>query len=283
MQQLFFLMKKTTLIILLIYISKFIISQNSNNIVIFTDEILPFYVLINGVKQNKEANTNVKITGLKKPNVSISILFKENIPEIKKTVWYESMGKELTLKIVSTKKGYRLRYFGEVDAENSIENKDQTIITYNTNKNTSVKENKTHDTKISSKYNTDNIVSDTINNYQTNINNDSISDTVYVKGYRGNIGCSIPENNIIYIKNSIKNEVFSDRKMNFAKKTLKNKCLTTNQIKEIMNLFTYEDKKLEFAKYIYSKTYDIDNFYLLNNLFNLKSTKDNLNEFLNSK
>lgn len=76
----------------------------------------PFYVIINGIKQNKEPRTNVKITGLTSRSNQVRIIFKnEKIPAIDKSVYFEEMGFESTMKITKTKKkGYKLRYFDHV-------------------------------------------------------------------------------------------------------------------------------------------------------------------------
>jgi hypothetical protein len=50
-----------------------------------------------------------------------------------------------------------------------------------------------------------------------------------------------------------------------------------------MQLFTYEDSKLEFAKYAYDYTYDIDNYFMVNDAFEFETSIDELNEYIESK
>ena len=47
-----------------------------------------------------------------------------------------------------------------------------------------------------------------------------------------------------------------------------------------MLLFTYEDTRLELAKYAYGYTYDIGNFYKLNDAFTYESSIEELNEYI---
>ena len=52
------------------------------------------------------------------------------------------------------------------------------------------------------------------------------------------------------------------------------------QVKEIMLLFDFESTRLEFAKEAYSYTYDLDNYYILNDAFDFESSISELNEFI---
>lgn len=45
-------------------------------------------------------------------------------------------------------------------------------------------------------------------------------------------------------------------------------------------LFSFEDTRLELAKYSYGYTYDIGNYYLLNDAFTFESTIEELDEFI---
>jgi hypothetical protein len=81
-------------------------------------------------------------------------------------------------------------------------------------------------------------------------------------------------------KNSIKSKSFEDTKMTIAKQVFNNNCMTTDQVKEIMQLFTFEANKLAFAKYAYPKTYDIGNYYKVNDVFQFEATMTELNDFI---
>ena len=99
-------------------------------------------------------------------------------------------------------------------------------------------------------------------------------------GYNGRVGCDNPmtTDRFAKAKSSIGSKTFEDSKMTVAKQVLKANCLLVSQVKEIMQLFTYEDDKLDFAIEAYPKTYDIDNYYELNDVFTFESSIDELNE-----
>ena len=105
-------------------------------------------------------------------------------------------------------------------------------------------------------------------------------------GYSGPTGCAMPMTNESFskAKSSISSKSFEDSKMTVAKQVVGSNCLLCSQVKEIMDLFTFEDTKLEFAKFAYKHTFDIGNYYQLNDSFKFESTIDELNEYIsNSK
>lgn len=320
-----------TTLILTVFILVSGYAQNTNNIVIFVEDAKPFYAVINGIKQNVQPKTNVKITGLTNPSVSIKIIFADsNIPDITKRAWFESMGKEATYRIVHTnKKGYKLRFFGEVSLLNSVANEEQSVIVYQTvepsvilnegtttttTTTTTTSGNSTNGNLGSENISIDmnvgdfgidvdvdvNVTDDVLTNSNssttttttTTTSSSSIVGTVisepvapiiYVVNYGGAIGCPIPQQSIASIKSSIEGESFSDDKMNVAKQALKNRCVKVSQVRELMSVFDFEDNKLELAKFAYDRTYDIDNYYMINKEFDFSSTKEELNNYINSK
>lgn len=106
---------------------------------------------------------------------------------------------------------------------------------------------------------------------------------IYVPGYTGNVGCPMPVNQGEFegIKRTISSKSFEDSKLTIAKQVVANKCLTCGQVKEIMKLFSFEDSRLDFAKFAYKHTYDIENYYMLNDAFTFESSIDELNEYIN--
>ena len=101
-------------------------------------------------------------------------------------------------------------------------------------------------------------------------------------GYSGPTGCAMPMTNESFntAKSSISGKTFEDSKMTIAKQVVGNNCLLCSQVKEIMALFTFEDTKLEFAKFAYKHTFDIGNYYQLNDAFKFESTIEELNEYI---
>ncbi len=109
------------------------------------------------------------------------------------------------------------------------------------------------------------------------------SDHYVMPGYSGAIGCNWPmdESEFSNAKRSVASKDFEDSKMTVAKQITGANCLTADQVKRMMDAFDFEDSKLEYAKFAYDKTYDIGNYYKLNDAFDFESSIDELNEYIN--
>lgn len=103
-------------------------------------------------------------------------------------------------------------------------------------------------------------------------------------GYNGRIGCDYPmeENMFMDAKNSIESKDFEDSKLTVAKQVMNANCLLTSQVKQVMQLFDYEDTMLEFAKASFSHVFDIDNYYQVNDAFEFESSIDELNDYISN-
>lgn len=96
--------------------------------------------------------------------------------------------------------------------------------------------------------------------------------------------CTVTEEELTQILASIKKESFNSTRLTIAKQILKSKqCFTTGQVKEIVNLFSFDDSKLEIAEYGWDYTLDRDNYYQVAEVFSFSSTKEKLMKFLETK
>ncbi|MCX6291485.1 MAG: DUF4476 domain-containing protein [Bacteroidetes bacterium] len=108
---------------------------------------------------------------------------------------------------------------------------------------------------------------------------------VYVDGYNGSVGCPIPMSSSEFqsFKSSVQSKSFEDSKLTIAKQVLNNNCLTSAQVREVMKVFTFEETRLDFAKYAYGHTYDINNYYKVNDAFTFESSIEELNTYINGR
>lgn len=105
-------------------------------------------------------------------------------------------------------------------------------------------------------------------------------------GYTGPIGCtSAPMTDTEFndVKQSISSKGFEETKLAVAKQIGRDHCFTTAQVKGIMQLFGFEDSKLDFAKFAYDHTYDIGNYYKVNDVFGFESSVDELDQYIRSR
>jgi hypothetical protein len=110
-------------------------------------------------------------------------------------------------------------------------------------------------------------------------------DHYVMPGYNGPIGCPWPmdENQFANAKRSVESKSFDDAKMTVAKQITGSNCLTADQVRRMMAEMSFESAKLEYAKFAYNKTFDIGNYYVLNDAFDFSSSVEELNNHINGK
>lgn len=107
----------------------------------------------------------------------------------------------------------------------------------------------------------------------------------HMPGYSGPIGCAWPmsASEFADAKKSIEAKSFEETKATMAKQIGRDRCFTVDQVKDVMSVFSFEDTKLDFAKYAYDRTYDIGNYYKVNDAFTFESSIDDLNKYVGSR
>ncbi|MEI7663294.1 MAG: DUF4476 domain-containing protein [Bacteroidota bacterium] len=103
--------------------------------------------------------------------------------------------------------------------------------------------------------------------------------------YSGPRGCPKPMGQQAFDQalESISSKSFTSSKMTVARQVVRTNCLRCSQVKEIMKQFSFESDKLEIAKFAYKHTWDVNNYFLLNDAFEFDSTIDDLNSFILKK
>jgi hypothetical protein len=108
---------------------------------------------------------------------------------------------------------------------------------------------------------------------------------VYVlPGYNGPTGCPWPmsDGDFANARNSVNAKSFEDTKLTVAKQIFDHNCMLSSQVRDIMSTFDFEATKLEFAKYAYGRTFDIGNYYKVNDVFDFESSISDLNAYINN-
>ena len=88
------------------------------------------------------------------------------------------------------------------------------------------------------------------------------------------------QNDFSQLKNTINNGSFESTKLTIFKQALAYNYFTSAQVREVMNLFWFENSKLEVAKLAYPKTLDQNNYYTLNNEFSFSSSINELGDYI---
>ncbi len=117
----------------------------------------------------------------------------------------------------------------------------------------------------------------------TNTNGGVITEQPYMSGYTGPTGCNgwpMKDADFNSAKASISSKSFEESKLTTAKQVANSNCLTASQVKQIMDLFSFEDSRLDFAKHAYAHTFDVGNYFKVNDAFKFESSIDDLNSFI---
>jgi|DewCreStandDraft_4_1066084.scaffolds.fasta_scaffold102286_2 hypothetical protein len=116
-------MRKIIILLSLVFITQFYGFAQKSNLIFFTEQGEPFYVIINGIKQNGDPRTNVRITDLISPSYKCKIIFKNtSLPQLDKTV-YINPGTEATYVIKKNNKGkWVINWMNEIAVNNAPAN-----------------------------------------------------------------------------------------------------------------------------------------------------------------
>jgi Domain of unknown function (DUF4476) len=281
-----------------------------SNLILFTEQGEQFTVILNGIKQNDKPETNVKVTGLNAPNYKLKVLFvNKSIPDMDKTVFIEA-GSENTYSIKKNAQGvYTIRLQSTVPMAESVPSTPrQSVVTYHSTP-TVVQQSTTTTTTYGEPdnvninvgiggvgmnmnvtgmdaYGTSQTTTTTTTTTSSNYDQPAQQprQTVYVMpGYNGPVGCPWPlsRQDFESVKASISSKSFDDTKLTIAKQVIASNCLLSSQVKEIMMLFSFEDTRLDLAKYAYGYTFDIGNYFKINDAFSFESSIDELNTYIN--
>jgi hypothetical protein len=91
-----------------------------------------------------------------------------------------------------------------------------------------------------------------------------------------------PMNNAEFTKakETLRREWFENTRLETAKQIIDQHYFNSQQVKEMVLLFTFENNRLDIAKYAYSKTVDKGNYFIMNDAFTLHGNKEKLSEFI---
>lgn len=96
--------------------------------------------------------------------------------------------------------------------------------------------------------------------------------------------CEVNNSEFGQIKETISKESFNSTKLSLAKQIIRSKqCFTVWQITEMVKLFSFEDSRLELAKFSFDYTLDQENYFRVADAFNFSTSREELMKFLELK
>jgi hypothetical protein len=294
-------MTKTFLLIaFLIPAVLFAQSQKAGALTIFSEDGDKFFLVLNGEKQNAVAQTNLRVEELPQPYYSAKIVFTDSTiaPLTKKALYIadaDGIMKDVTYKIRKDKAGkVKLNYYSMTDVVPDFippsnvrvyhygRSTDEGITRTTTTTTTApagasvnvngVSMNVTINDPVFSESTTTTTTTQSNSSIRNHENHDRCENGYYMR-----------PGDFTAAKKTIADASFEDSKLSTAKSVASSNCLTSAQVTEICNLFSFEDTKLAFAKYAYKYTTDPRNYFKVNNVFSFDASKDELNKFVSGE
>jgi hypothetical protein len=103
--------------------------ERSGDLTIYSNTGKKFYVVLNGVRQNIDAQTNVKVSGLKDRWYSCKIIAEDKSFSIDKNIGVK-FDTLVTYRIKGKKSKYKMRYFSEIALKDASPDIEQTTVVY---------------------------------------------------------------------------------------------------------------------------------------------------------
>ena len=287
---------KNILLVAVVFIS--LVSKAQDCSVTFYSEVgETFYVMINGVKKNNFPISNVKVEGLSsetayKARVSIN----DGSGSIITKNLYLEPNTNSSVNIKINKKGdWVMRWMGSAAAPvaqkqtYSEPSSTQTTTVTTTTSNTPIDKVKSAFSMNVNVNIDENNGNDGTTNGKVNLNsnvNTTTTTTSKKPVYQEAIArCDYPMHSTDFeaAKKSIKSKSFAESRLVIGKQIIKSGCPTSEQVRDIVKLYTFESGKLEIAKYAHDYVYDVGNYYKVNDAFTFESSIKELNEYIEGK
>jgi hypothetical protein len=84
-------------------------------------------------------------------------------------------------------------------------------------------------------------------------------------------------------KETVSNASFDETKLSTAKTVLTSNWMSTDQIMQVCNTFSFEASMLDFAKYAYDRCSDPGNYFKVGNVFAFDASRTELNEYISGQ
>jgi hypothetical protein len=102
------------------------------------------------------------------------------------------------------------------------------------------------------------------------------------RDFNGSYSRAMSDIDFSRVMQSIQKEWFDNNKEKSASQIISTNFFTASQVKQLLQLFTFEENKLTLAKQAYGKTVDQQNYYIINDVFSYSSSKDELARYIRS-
>lgn len=296
--------------LLLIALFPLLSFAQGSSLTIFSEDGDKFILYLNGAQQNSVSQTNLRLDGLTQPYYKAKIVFDDKTKAaIDKNIAVNdpatNANADVVYKIKNKDGDMKLRYFSAQPVQqNYTPPADVHVVHYGQPDQVTTTTQTTVTTTASNPGNGS--VS-----FGTNAGGGGVSINMNISdpGMNGNVtqttttttrstttttdnggytqqpapaGCQYPMdwNSFKSAKQTVEQASFEDTKLSSAKAILSGNCVSSEQVVQLCQLFGFEDTKLKFAKFAYTKTTDQGNYFKVANVFTFDASKTDLNNFI---
>lgn len=82
------------------------------------------------------------------------------------------------------------------------------------------------------------------------------------------------------LKATLTNERFDNSRVTIAKQVIDQNYFTADQVKQLLQMYSFDNYKLDLAKYAYKNTVNKQDYFILYEVFSFSSSKDDLANFI---
>ncbi len=284
---------KTSLLLILLLSQVALFAQS--NLSIFNNNGQQFYVVLNGIRQNSKPETNVQVGQIKNGSYAVKVIFADGkTPDIDKNFMIDAPY-DITARIIFKKGKGKLQLIGQEPTHGVIQEAVvyrpsdaavysdavitqtlpvQTTTTIQTTgtstvTNTDPNENVNLNMNLSvggvnvnlnanasgTGVGTSTSVSETTTTTSSTVS--SSSSTISTTSTQGHtVNCTQTMNRLEAFKAELQDQSFEDDRLEALKLGLNKTCLTTAQAAQLLDLFSFDENRLEAAKYLSDRLTD---------------------------
>lgn len=88
------------------------------------------------------------------------------------------------------------------------------------------------------------------------------------------------QQNFDALKSAVKRESFDNTRLSIAKQAGAANFFSAAQVKELIQILSFDESRLELAKFLYNRTTDKANYFTVNDAFAYSDSKDKLSEYI---
>ncbi len=303
------------------------ISWTQSNLSVFNNNGQQFYVILNGIRQNSIAQTNVQISQIKNGNYAIKIIFADGkTPDIDKNLMIDAPY-DITSRVIFKKGKGKLQFMGAVPTQGQLQEavlyrpNDAAIYSDAINQNINSGNNQLD---IHIEDNSASVVNSTNTNVQTTISSSSTTTNQTIPDENLNLNMNVSlggvnlnintnasatgmESNTTFNQTTISNSTintstntasntinsntninnltvshqrincvqtfyrrdafikeledlsFEDDRIEALKLEMKSTCLQSKEAEDLLDMFSFDENKLEIAKYLSDRLLDYQN------------------------